>query len=152
MAVCQPRFYFGAMSPYAWFAGERIDRRSDHVAWRAVFAGALFKAVGRESWALTDARAAGLADCEARAEQHGLGPIRWPDGWPGSDVLAARTMVAADRQGRLQPFALAAMRAAFRDGARLEDPDTLAAIARSAGLDGGPLLADAGRDSGKVEI
>ena len=55
------------MSPYSWFAAERIGTLLPHADWRPVFAGGLFKAGGRESWGLTEQRAAGLADCEARA-------------------------------------------------------------------------------------
>jgi 2-hydroxychromene-2-carboxylate isomerase len=150
--VTEPRFFFGAMSPYSWFAAERIDALIRDVAWRPVFAGGLFRSVGRESWGLGDRRPAGIADCEARAVHHGLGTIRWPDGWPSNDVLVARTMVAADDRGALRPFALAAMRAQFRDGARLDDPAALAAIADRAGLDGHRLLAEATSDPVKQAL
>lgn len=135
-----PQFFFGAISPYSWFAAERIDALIDGVAWRPVFAGGLFRAVGRESWGLSERRGSGIADCEARAAQHGLGPMRWPGGWPASDVLVARAMVAADDRGALRPFALAAMRAQFHDGARLDDPAVLATVAGTAGLDGSRLM------------
>ncbi|HEX5193633.1 MAG TPA: DsbA family protein [Solirubrobacteraceae bacterium] len=147
-----PLFFFGAMSPYSWFAAERIDGLIDDVAWRPVFAGGLFRSVGRESWGLTERRQSGIADCEARALRHGLGPMRWPDGWPASDVLVARAMVVADAWGALRPFALAAMRAQFRDGARLDDPHVLAAIATGARLDGRALLADAASEPVKREL
>ena len=44
------------------------------------------------------------------------------------------------------PFALAAMRAQFRDGARLDDPAVLSSIAARAGLDGRALLDEATSD------
>lgn len=150
--MAAPRFFFGAMSPYSWFAAERIDAMIGGAVWRPVFAGGLFRAVGRESWGLGDRRDAGIADCEARAAQHGLGPMRWPQGWPASDVLVARAMVAADNRGALRALSLAAMRAQFHDGARLDDPDALASIAATAGLDGGRLLADATSDSVKQAL
>jgi 2-hydroxychromene-2-carboxylate isomerase len=133
-------FYFGAMSPYSWFAAERIATLIPDAQWRPVFAGGLFRTVGRSSWGLSDRREAGILDCEARAQRHGLGPMRWPDGWPSSDLLVARAMVAAERQERLQPFALAAMRAQFCDGERLDDPDVLTRAAGAAGLDGAGLI------------
>jgi 2-hydroxychromene-2-carboxylate isomerase len=141
--MAAPQFFFGALSPYSWFAAERIDTLIDDVVWRPLFAGGLFRAVGRESWGITERRESGIADCEARARQHGLGSMRWPDGWPQSDVLVARAMVAADDHGVLRPFALAAMRAQFREGARLDDPAVLRSIAENAGLDGRGLLDDA---------
>lgn len=147
-----PLFFFGAMSPYSWFAAERIDALIDDLEWRPVFAGGLFRSVGRESWGLTERRLGGIAECEARALRHGLGRMRWPEGWPASDVLVARAMVAADARGALRPFALAAMRAQFRDGARLDDPHALLAIATSAGLAGPALLDDAASEPIKREL
>jgi 2-hydroxychromene-2-carboxylate isomerase len=134
------RFYFGTISPYSWFAAERIERLIPGVRWRPVFAGGLFRSVGRVSWGTTPERPARLQDCQRRAQAHGLGPIRWPDGWPGNDVLPARALVAADQGGRLVPLALAAMRACFREGRDISRPDVLASVAREAGLDGEALL------------
>ena len=47
-----PWFYFGAMSPYSWFAAERIGGLLPDAVWRPVYAGALFKASGRSTWGL----------------------------------------------------------------------------------------------------
>ncbi len=128
-------FFFGAMSPYSWFAAERIDELMPGARWRPVFAGALFRANDRSSWGLGEHRHAGLADCEARARQHGLGPIMWPEPWPTNDVLVARAMAFAEREGALRQFALEAMRGAFLAGGDLEQPSVIAAAAGRAGLD-----------------
>ena len=130
-----PEFFFGAMSPYSWFAAERIDGLLPDAVWRPVFAGGLFKTAGRTSWGLTDERDAKLADCEARAQQHGLGPIVWPDPWPTVDVVCARALILAERQDLLQPFALTAMRLSFQEGQDLGDPQTVAEAARRTGVD-----------------
>src|SRR6202795_2663515 len=108
-----PRFFFGAMSPYSWFAAERIDGLLPDAQWHCVLAGAVFKANGRVSWGLTDRRAEGIGDSEARAAEHGLGPIRWPQPWPTSDLLVARAMAFAEQRGELKALALAAMRLSF---------------------------------------
>lgn len=134
------RFYFGAISPYSWFAAERIAALLPQGRWRPVFAGGLFRAAGRVSWGVTEERAGRIADCEQRAARHGLGPIRWPDGWPASDVLIARAMVVADQEGRLVPFAIAAMRACFREGADVTRPEAITQVASRVGLDGATLL------------
>jgi 2-hydroxychromene-2-carboxylate isomerase len=133
-------FYFGAMSPYSWFAAERIGTLIPDAQWRPVFAGGLFRTTGRSSWGLSGGRDAGILDCEARAKQHQLGPMTWPGGWPSSDLLVARALVVAEREGLLQPFALAAMRAQFRHGERLDDPDVLFRAAGAVGLDGAGLV------------
>jgi 2-hydroxychromene-2-carboxylate isomerase len=131
----QPLFYFGAMSPYSWFAAERIGTLLPQARWHGLLAGAIFKANDRTSWGLTDARRRGIEDCEARAAAHGLGPIRWPDPWPTSDLLVARAMVHADRQERLEDYALAAMRLSFLEGVDLGRSDAVLEAARRAGLD-----------------
>jgi 2-hydroxychromene-2-carboxylate isomerase len=129
------QFFFGAMSPYSWFAAERIGALLPDAQWRPLFAGGLFKAAGRSTWGLGDQRAEKIADCEARAAAHGLGPIRWPDPWPTNDVRIARAMLVAEDAGRLQALALAAMRAAFLEGVDLGAPDAVALLAARAGLD-----------------
>jgi len=130
-----PLFFFGAMSPYSWFAAERIGALLPEAEWRPVFAGGVFKAAGRTSWGLTDARAATLTDCEARAGAHGLGPIRWPDPWPTLDVLAGRAMLLARDEGKLQPYALALMRLAFKEGRDLAEIAAVQEAGDRAGLD-----------------
>ena len=145
----QPLFYFGAMSPYSWFAAERIGTVLPEARWRGVLAGAVFKANGRTSWGLTDARGEGIADCEARAAEHGLGPIRWPDPWPTSDLLVARAMAWAQRGGELEPYALAAMRLSFLEAVDLGELDAVLEAARRAGLDAEELRGAIGSDEVK---
>lgn len=141
-----PRFYFGAMSPYSWFAAEPMDALIPDAQWRPLFAGALFKACGRVSWGLGDRRAGGIADCDARAERHGLGPIRWPDPWPTVDLVVARAMIHAERPGELERFALSAMRLAFREGRDLGDLSVVQEAGQRVGFDpGDDRLGDASR-------
>jgi len=127
------------MSPYSWFAAERIDRLLPRARWTGVLAGAIFKATGRVSWGMTDRRAAGMADCEARAAAYGLGPIRWPQAWPTSDLMVARAMAFAEQCGELKPFALAAMRLSFLEGADLGELASVLEAGRRAGIDEGKL-------------
>jgi 2-hydroxychromene-2-carboxylate isomerase len=135
MSASPPTFYFGAMSPYSWFAAERIEQLLPEARWRGVLAGVVFAAHGRTSWGLTDARAAGLADCEKRADAYGLGPILWPREWPTSDLHAARAMIAAEQRGLLKQFALAAMCMSFREGADLADRDVVLEAASRVGIE-----------------
>ncbi|HWX96222.1 MAG TPA: DsbA family protein [Solirubrobacteraceae bacterium] len=129
-----PRFFFGAMSPYAWFAAERIDGLLPNAAWHCVFLGAIFKDNGRVSWGMTDRRASGMEDCEARAAAHGLGPIRWPQPWPTNDLLIGRAMAFAEARGKLKPFALAAMRLSFLEGADLAELASVLEAGRRVGI------------------
>jgi 2-hydroxychromene-2-carboxylate isomerase len=126
--------YFGAMSPYSWIAAERIDSVMPQASWHPVLVGAVFKAKGRTSWGLTEQRERGMADCEARAAVHGLGPICWPERWPTDDLPVARAMTFADRLGRLREYALAAMRLCFLEGADLGEREVVLAAATRAGI------------------
>jgi 2-hydroxychromene-2-carboxylate isomerase len=148
-----PSFFFGVMSPYSWFAAERIERLLPQARWRGVLAGVVFKQHGRTSWGLTEGRADGIADCEARAREHGLGPILWPEPWPTSDLLAGRAMAFCARRDReaapvtatavapgdddrlLKTFALNAMRLAFLEGADLEQLDAVLEAGRRSEID-----------------
>jgi 2-hydroxychromene-2-carboxylate isomerase len=140
------------MSPYSWFAAERIGALLPQARWQGVLAGAVFKANGRTSWGLTDGRAAGIADCESRAAHYGLGPIRWPREWPTSDLTVARAMVYADSNGQLQRYALAAMRLCFLEGVDLGELDAVLEAARRAGLDAGELSEAIRGDAVKQEL
>jgi 2-hydroxychromene-2-carboxylate isomerase len=131
------RFYFGTISPYSWFAAERIRDLLPDARWRPVFAGGLFRSVDRVTWGLTSEREERMDECQRRAAAHGLGSIRW---WPGNDVLAARAMVVAERNGRLVPFALSAMRACFREGRDITQPEVLLELADAASMEGSELL------------
>jgi 2-hydroxychromene-2-carboxylate isomerase len=127
-------FFFSAMSPYSWLAAERIGTLISEAEWKPVFGGRVLEAHGRTSWGLTERRAAGMADCEARARNYGLGPMRWPDAWPSNGALVARALIYAERQRQLERFALAAMRMQFLEGLDLGEIETLRAAASRAGF------------------
>jgi 2-hydroxychromene-2-carboxylate isomerase len=127
-------FFFGAMSPYSWLSAERIDALIPQARWQGVFLGGIFKSNGRSSWGSGEGRDAGMAECEARARAYGLGDISWPDPWPTNDLAVARAMLVAEARGLLQPFALAAMRMAFKEGADLAQTDVVLEAGRRAAI------------------
>jgi 2-hydroxychromene-2-carboxylate isomerase len=127
------------MSPYSWFAAERIEQLLPHARWRPLFLGGMFKANGRVSWGLTDEREQGIADCDERAGTYGLGPIRWPEPWPTVDLLVARAMVYADTRQLLKSFALSAMRLAFLEGEDIGAPATVLEAGHRVGIDSSKL-------------
>jgi 2-hydroxychromene-2-carboxylate isomerase len=134
MAEQQPVFYFAAMSPYSWLAAERIGTVLPGARWEPLFAGGLFRAAGRKSWGLDERREEQIEECDRRAGEYGLGPISWPQPWPTNDVHVARAMTYAQGLGRLEAFALGAMRAAFREGADLERGEVLVRIGAAEGI------------------
>jgi 2-hydroxychromene-2-carboxylate isomerase len=129
-------FYYDLGSPFAWLSAERLARVIDGpVTWQPISLGALFKANGRSSWALTPSREDGMADVEARARRHGLPPLRWPDPWPTRYLMAMRAATYAFGAGRGREFTMRAFRDAFTEGRDLSLPENVLAAAKRAGLD-----------------
>jgi len=124
-------FYFDLASPYAYLAAERIsglftEAELEQPEWRPILVGALMKEQGRTSRALTDERAANLAEVERRAAAYGLPPLVWPEPMPANSLTAMRAATFAKQTGRAVSFALAAFRQAFAAGRDLSDPDNIA--------------------------
>lgn len=134
-----PRFFLGVMSPYSWFAAERIDQLLPQARWRVVLAGVVFAAHGRESWGFTDEREAKLVDCEKRALERGLGAIVWPAQWPTLDLKMARAIAYATPLGLHKTLALNSMRLAFKEGADLEQLEVVLEAGRRSGIEPGEL-------------
>jgi len=149
-----PRFFVDVGSPYAWLAAERVEAGAlgEDVMWEPVLLGAIFAARGSGSWSLTEARAEGVEEVERRASAYGLGPMRWPEPWPGNMLLAMRCAVAACERSAGRAFLLAALRAGFVDGRDLSDPAAVADAASAAGLNGAALLAAAATPAVKAAL
>jgi 2-hydroxychromene-2-carboxylate isomerase len=129
------RLFLDVGSPYAYLAAERAASLLPEATWEPVLLGGIFRAVGRSSWARTDARAAGMREIERRAARYGLPPIAWPQPWPGDMLTAMRAATAAKRLGAHKPFLLAALRLGFRNGRDLSERAAVLDAARLAGLD-----------------
>jgi len=90
--------------------------------------------------------------CEARAEDYGLPPIRWPDPWPPNSLFAMRVATFAKEIGRTVSFSLAAFRQAFAAGRDLGDRDNVLLAAAAAEIHPRALVAAAERDSLKSAL
>jgi len=135
-----PLLFYDLGSPYAYLAVARAERvLGTPPELRPVLLGAIFAVRGHGSWSATPRREAGMAEVERRAAAYGLPPLRWPADWPPNTLAAMRAAVWAEREGRGAPFAHAAFRRAFAEGADLADVGILAEIAGAVGLDGAAL-------------
>ncbi len=153
LAPGTPELFIDVGSPYAYLAAERFEAVVGvRPVLQPVLLGAIFKARARTSWGLTDARAGGMADVEARAAAAGLPPVRWPEGWPANYLPAMRAVVWAGRHGAGDAFARAAMRAAFTAGADLSGLEALRDVAAAVGLDPEAVAAGIASDAVKAEL
>ena len=122
----RPVFYYDLGSPYAYLAAERLHQvLPEPPVWQPILLGGIWQHTGGGSWSLTDKRAEGMAEVEARAERYGLPPVRWPEGWPNNTLKAMRAATFAQQAGRAVAFSLAAFRQAFAGGKDLSEVDNV---------------------------
>jgi 2-hydroxychromene-2-carboxylate isomerase len=150
----RPVFYYDLGSPYAYLAAERVNGLFAEAGvqppeWQPILLGGLFKRFDRSSWGLGPARENGMAECERRAGEYGLPPIRWPNPWPPNGLFAMRAATYAKEIGRTVSFSLAAFRQAFAAGRDLGNPDNVLLAAAAAEIHPRALLAAVKRESVK---
>jgi 2-hydroxychromene-2-carboxylate isomerase len=93
--------------------------------WQPILLGGIWQQSGGQSWGVTDGKEAGQAEIERRAEEYGLMPVRWPEGWPNNTLKAMRVAIFAQSIGRAVAFSLAAFRQAFAGGKDLSDVENV---------------------------
>jgi 2-hydroxychromene-2-carboxylate isomerase len=137
-AVAEPTFYFDFNSPYAYLAAHRVDRMlAAPVRWQPIAFAFVIRALDRTPWSFTDARPAGMRECEERAVRYGLAELRWPPGWPAESYALAplRAALIAEEHGRLREFSLAAFAENFVHGTGVRQDGALERAAEIAGVD-----------------
>lgn len=152
--MAEATFYYDFSSPYAYFTANRIARGFPvTVRWQPILFGGLIGAIGKRPWSMRDEREAGMRECERRAAALGL-PLRWPHEWPiGTySVAIVRAALAADEQGLIREFSLAAFRQGLGRGRDLRDLEVVVEIAREVGADVEALIATAERDATKLLV
>ena len=150
-------FYYDFGSPYAYLAAERVtglfaEAGAGPPEWQPILLGGLFKRFDRDSWGNGPGREEGMRICEARAEDYGLPPIRWPDPWPPNSLFAMRVATFAKEIGRTVSFSLAAFRQAFAAGRDLSEPDNVFIAAASSELHPRSLQTAVARDAIKARL
>jgi 2-hydroxychromene-2-carboxylate isomerase len=136
-AQSPPVFYYDTNSPYAYLAARRIGDLIPNAVWRPVALGVLFREIGKVPWSLKPDRDVGMAECERRAAERGLAPLRWPEGWPAASwsFHPLRAAVIAEEHGRIVPFSLECYRLIFEEGRVLAELENVLEAARAVGLD-----------------
>ena len=153
----QVEFFFDCSSPWTYLAFTRIhavlQRTGATVIWRPILVGGVFNTVNRDVYerrANPDARKASYYEKDLRdwARLAGI-RIGKPPVFPVRAVLAMRCVIAAAEQGALVSLARAVFESYW---GRLEDisqPEIIAAVATSVGLDAQALLTRAESDDVK---
>ncbi|MDQ3933960.1 MAG: DsbA family protein [Actinomycetota bacterium] len=154
MTGAPPIFYFDTNSPYAYLAAQRVGKLIPDAVWRPVALPMIFRAIGKVPWSLSDERDAGVAECERRAAERGLPPMRWVDGWPAESWSfdPIRAAVVAEEHGKVVPFALECYRLMFAEGRSLEEIENVRAAAAAVGLDPDEVEARIGEDAVKERL
>ena len=145
MAVLE--FFYDFTSPYSYLASTRVEaeagRAGGEVRFRPFLLGGVLKATGNRAPVETPAKAKHMwVDLQRWARRIDV-PLVLPPAFPVASILALRTALAAERQGRLVPFTHGVFRACWGEGKDVSSPEVLAAVASSAGLDGTALVASA---------
>jgi 2-hydroxychromene-2-carboxylate isomerase len=134
-------FFFDFVSPYGWFAAERIGgiaRAHDRtVAWKPLLLGVTVKqAMGLPALLETPLKGRYLLhDAERCARLYGL-PWRPPTPITFSSVAAERAVVwAVARDLDVEPLVLGLYRRAWAEARDISTPDAVADVAASIGFD-----------------
>jgi len=135
-------FFFDFISPYGWFAAERIGAlarsRGRSMAWHPILLGVTVRQeMGLPPLLETPLKGPYLAhDAPRSARFYGL-PWRPPSPMTFSSVAAARAIIWAKAQGNIdtEALVLALYRRAWAEGQDIATPDAVAEVAASIGLD-----------------
>jgi 2-hydroxychromene-2-carboxylate isomerase len=145
LAGVEPIFYFDFSSPFAYLAATRIDGVLPREArWAPISMAFVTSAHDRTPWSMREeSKERGKRECEKRATEYGLPPMRWPSGWPRESysLAALRGAYVADALGCLREFSRAAFERNFLDGGGLGTEADLRAVAETVGIDPDHVLA-----------
>lgn len=138
-------FFWDPASTYSYLAETQIEalaaRCGATVRCRPFLLGKVFEATGNRMPAALPAKAKYLfRDATLWARYYGV-PFSMPKIFPLNSVLASRASLAATREGRGAAFRSALLKAYWAEGRDASQPEVVAAIAASVGLDGPALLA-----------
>jgi len=155
-AEVEPIFYFDFSSPFAYLAATRIDGVLPRMPrWAPISMAFVTSAHERTPWSMREeSREPGKRECEERAAEYGLPPMRWPSGWPldSYSMPALRAAYVAAAAGRLREFSRAAFERNFLDGSGLGTEADLRAVTETVGLDPDHVLAETRRPAIKEKL
>ncbi|MEI8151101.1 MAG: 2-hydroxychromene-2-carboxylate isomerase [Hyphomicrobiales bacterium] len=151
-------FWFDFASTYSYLAAARVRAIAAEakvgVRFRPFLLGPIFKAQGWETspFNLYEAKGRHMwRDLERLAEDLDV-PFRRPDLFPQNSLLAARVSAFGLTQGWGEDFCVAAFRAEFAEGGRIDDPAALAGILSDLCVDAAAALNAAQSEANKLAL
>jgi 2-hydroxychromene-2-carboxylate isomerase len=140
-------FFYDFVSPYSYLASTRVEAESRRVGgevrFRPFLLGGVFKATGNRAPIETAAKGKHMwVDLQRWAKRLGV-PFAVPPAFPIASILALRSALATEKQGRLVPFTHAVFRAYWAEGQDIASPEVLSALVASVGLEGPAIVASA---------
>ena len=141
-------FFWDPASTYSYLAATQIEAfakaNGATVVWKPFLLGKAFEATGNKMPASIPAKAKYLFKDATLWARYYQVPFAMPKVFPLNSVLASRACIAADQAGQGVPFTLALLKAYWAEGQDLSQPEAVAAVARSIGLDAEAILAATG--------
>lgn len=134
-------FYFDFSSPYGYFAAARIDDViapfDRTVCWRPILLGPVMEKTGNRPLSEQGPKGAYSLHDWARLARFMDLPWSLPDPFPISTVRTARAFywIEENNPDQAKPYAMAAYKAYFGEGAAINDAEVIGDIAAGLGID-----------------
>jgi 2-hydroxychromene-2-carboxylate isomerase len=145
MAILE--FFYDFASPYSYLASTRVEalaqRTGAEIRFRPFFLAGVFKATGNRSPVEVMAKAKYLLDDLGRWARRYDIPFRFPSVFPVTSLLALRSALILEKQGKLIPFTHAVYRAVFAEDQDIGDAEIVKRLVTGVGADGPAVVAAA---------
>lgn len=145
------------MSPYSYLASTQVqavaERASATIRWRPMYLPGVMKATGNQGPTAIAAKAMhALKDLNDWAKHYGLPEIQLPDHFPFTAVLANRSALVTEEQGKIADYSTKMFARIWAERADCNDPTVVAGVLGQLGLDATAVMARAGTDEIKNKL
>ena len=142
-------FYFDFGSPNAYLAHHALkgvlERTGAQLEYKPVLLGGIFKATNNQPPMMAFANVKGKMayeklEFERFVKKHALSKFTFNSRFPVNTLLMMRAAMVAQRDGYLDAYIAAGLKALWEDDQNMADPEVFAAVMTQAGFDGSALV------------